>query len=114
MLLGFQVAPRCEHCDLSNAQFSVCAFTAEIDGKVINGTIKEKQKAKDTYDDAIASGHGTNMLSQALFSVDQPTRPDLYPVLLRFDPFASSIKSTIIIIEVSNWRNRSLPAGGEG
>lgn len=39
-------------------QFSVCAFRAEIDDKVIEGQIKEKQKAKDTYDDAIASGHG--------------------------------------------------------
>ena len=36
----------------------MCAFTAEIDGKVIKAQIKEKQKAKQTYDDAIASGHG--------------------------------------------------------
>lgn len=41
-------------------KFSVCAFTAEIDGKVIKGQIKEKQKAKETYDDAIASGHGAH------------------------------------------------------
>ena len=40
-------------------QFAVCAFRAEVDGKVIEGKIKEKQKARETYDDAIAQGHGT-------------------------------------------------------
>ena len=39
-------------------QFSVCRFRAEIDGKVIEGQIKEKEKAKNQYDDAVASGHG--------------------------------------------------------
>ena len=37
----------------------MCSFRAEIDGNIVEGIIKEKQKAKDTYDDAIASGHGT-------------------------------------------------------
>lgn len=45
-------------------QFSVCAFRAEIDGKVIEGQIKEKEKAKEQYDDAIASGHGMFLASE--------------------------------------------------
>lgn len=39
-------------------QFSVCAFRAEIDGNVIEGQIHEKKKAREKYDDAVASGHG--------------------------------------------------------
>ncbi len=35
-----------------------------MDGKVVEGQIKEKEKAKDTYDDAIASGHGAYLLEE--------------------------------------------------
>ncbi len=37
---------------------SITEFYAEIDDKKVIGTIKEKEEAKDEYDDAIASGHG--------------------------------------------------------
>jgi hypothetical protein len=43
---------------------SICDFYAEIDDKKVVGQIKEKEAAKDTYDDAIASGHGAYMLEQ--------------------------------------------------
>ncbi len=43
---------------------SVCKFWAEIDDKKIIGTIKEKEKAKEIYDDAISSGHGAYLLEQ--------------------------------------------------
>lgn len=32
-------------------------FQAEIDGKIIKSVLKEKQKAEEQFDDAIASGH---------------------------------------------------------
>jgi hypothetical protein len=35
---------------------TVSAFYAEVDGRKIEGKVKEKEKAKDDYDDAIASG----------------------------------------------------------
>eukprot|EP01119_Soliformovum_irregulare_P016300 TRINITY_DN4699_c0_g1_i2.p1 TRINITY_DN4699_c0_g1~~TRINITY_DN4699_c0_g1_i2.p1 ORF type:complete len:850 (+),score=284.73 TRINITY_DN4699_c0_g1_i2:75-2624(+) len=43
---------------------AVCNFWAEIDGKKIIGTIKEAEKAKEIYDDAIASGHGAYLLEE--------------------------------------------------
>lgn len=39
------------------AQFSVCGFKAEVDGRVLVGSVKEKQAAKEAYSDAIAQGH---------------------------------------------------------
>eukprot|EP01118_Nematostelium_gracile_P006839 TRINITY_DN2208_c0_g1_i1.p1 TRINITY_DN2208_c0_g1~~TRINITY_DN2208_c0_g1_i1.p1 ORF type:complete len:913 (-),score=285.21 TRINITY_DN2208_c0_g1_i1:11-2749(-) len=47
-----------------DAKASVYEFWAEIDGKKVVGTIKEKQKAIETYEDAIASGHGAYLLEQ--------------------------------------------------
>lgn len=35
---------------------SVSKFWAEIDDQRIDGTVKEKEEAKNIYDDAIASG----------------------------------------------------------
>eukprot|EP01117_Protostelium_nocturnum_P002936 TRINITY_DN1386_c0_g1_i1.p1 TRINITY_DN1386_c0_g1~~TRINITY_DN1386_c0_g1_i1.p1 ORF type:complete len:975 (+),score=369.62 TRINITY_DN1386_c0_g1_i1:106-2925(+) len=37
---------------------SVCSFSAEIEGKKIKSILKEKNKAREDFDDAIASGHG--------------------------------------------------------
>lgn len=34
------------------------SFVIEIDGKTIHSKIKEKEEAKEIYDDAIAEGHG--------------------------------------------------------
>jgi poly [ADP-ribose] polymerase len=43
---------------------SICEFYAEIDDKKVVGQIKEKEAAKNIYDDVIASGHGAYMLEQ--------------------------------------------------
>jgi hypothetical protein len=39
-------------------------FHAEIDGKKVIGQVKEKEQARNDYDDAIASGHGAYLLEQ--------------------------------------------------
>jgi hypothetical protein len=38
---------------------AICSFVAEIDGNKVVGEVKEKEEARETYDDAIAEGHGT-------------------------------------------------------
>ena len=45
---------------------SVCSFYAIVDGKKIEGKIKEKEQAKDQYDDAIASGHSAYLLEEGI------------------------------------------------
>jgi len=45
-------------------KYCICDFTAEIEGKVIKGQCKEKEEAKDIYDDAISEGHGAYLLEQ--------------------------------------------------
>lgn len=42
-------------------------FEVEVDGKVYKGVCKNKTKAKDDYDDAIASGFGAYMVEQGEF-----------------------------------------------
>ena len=49
---------------------SVCNFFALVDGKKVEGKIKEKQQAKDEYDDAIASGNSAYLLEEGI----SPTR----------------------------------------
>jgi Ca-activated chloride channel family protein len=44
---------------------AVCGFFAQIDEQRIDGICKEKEEAKDIYDDAIASGHGAYLLEQS-------------------------------------------------
>ncbi|KAH3764805.1 Vault protein inter-alpha-trypsin domain [Pelomyxa schiedti] len=44
---------------------TVCAFTANIDGKDIKGKIMEKEAARDRYDNAIASGGGGYLLEES-------------------------------------------------
>jgi uncharacterized protein YegL len=46
----------------SNA--AVCSFIAEIDGKKVVGKVKEKEEAREIYDDAIAEGHGAYLLEE--------------------------------------------------
>ncbi|ELR24559.1 von Willebrand factor type A domain containing protein [Acanthamoeba castellanii str. Neff] len=43
---------------------TVSDFTAFIDGNKIKGTIQEKEEARNTYDDAIASGHGAYRMEE--------------------------------------------------
>lgn len=43
---------------------AVSTFYAEIDGKKIKSVLKEKEAAKNDYDDAVASGHGAFLAEQ--------------------------------------------------
>ncbi|KAK3729136.1 hypothetical protein QZH41_005822 [Actinostola sp. cb2023] len=49
---------------------AVCGFQATIDGRTIVAEIQEKQKARDTYDDAISSGHSAFLLEESDESSD--------------------------------------------
>jgi uncharacterized membrane protein required for colicin V production len=48
---------------------AICSFVAEIDGKKVVGEVKEKKEARETYDDAIAEGHGTPIFLLFLFFI---------------------------------------------
>lgn len=43
---------------------SVSAFYALVDGKKVDGKLKEKEEARDDYDDAIAGGHSAFLLEE--------------------------------------------------
>eukprot|EP01087_Luapelamoeba_hula_P007563 TRINITY_DN1849_c0_g1_i1.p1 TRINITY_DN1849_c0_g1~~TRINITY_DN1849_c0_g1_i1.p1 ORF type:complete len:911 (+),score=210.03 TRINITY_DN1849_c0_g1_i1:64-2733(+) len=47
-----------------NDKYCICGFEADVDGKVIVGRCKEKEAAKNIYDDAISEGHGAYLLEQ--------------------------------------------------
>ena len=51
-------------------QAAVCGFQATIDGRTIIAEVREKQEAKDIYDDAISSGHGAYLLEESDESSD--------------------------------------------
>ncbi|XP_031572137.1 von Willebrand factor A domain-containing protein 5A-like [Actinia tenebrosa] len=49
---------------------AVCGFQATIEGRTIVAEIQEKQEARDTYDDAISSGHSAYLLEESDESSD--------------------------------------------
>lgn len=51
---------------------AVCAFEALIDGRVVVGTVMEKEKAFEAYDEAIAAGNGAFLLDEE--------KPDVFTV----------------------------------
>ena len=51
-------------------QAAVCGFQATIDDRTIVAEIQEKQEARDTYDDAISSGHSAFLLEESDESSD--------------------------------------------
>ncbi|XP_022810496.1 von Willebrand factor A domain-containing protein 5A-like isoform X1 [Stylophora pistillata] len=51
-------------------QAAVCGFQATIDGRTIVAEVQEKQEARDTYDDAISSGHSAFLLEESDESSD--------------------------------------------
>ena len=56
-----------------NTGAGVCKFTAEVDGRVIEGVVKEKAEAKTDYDEALKSGHSAFLVEEKLpdvFKVD--------------------------------------------
>ncbi|XP_057373545.1 von Willebrand factor A domain-containing protein 5A-like [Daphnia carinata] len=44
----------------------ICKFTAEVDGRVIEGVVKETKEAQEDYDEAIQSGHSAFLVEEKL------------------------------------------------
>ncbi|KZS05848.1 Uncharacterized protein APZ42_030786 [Daphnia magna] len=44
----------------------ICKFTAEVDGRVIEGVVKETKEAREDYDEAIQSGHSAFLVEEKL------------------------------------------------
>ena len=53
---------------------AVCHFSARVDGRIIEGVVKENEQAQTDYDQAIQSGRAAFMVEQKL--------PDVFKVLL--------------------------------
>jgi Ca-activated chloride channel family protein len=49
---------------------AVCGFEAVVDGRVVKGTVMEREKAFEAYDDAITAGNGAYLLDEE--------RPDVF------------------------------------
>lgn len=49
---------------------SVVSFTCTIGDRVIHGVVKERQEAKQTYDDAVAQGRTAGLMEQSLKAAD--------------------------------------------
>jgi hypothetical protein len=58
---------------------AVCAFEVEIDGKVTKGEVQEKEQARATYDAAVASGQGAQLLEQKRADIFQMSVGNLLP-----------------------------------
>ena len=58
---------------------AVCGFEAEIDGVVTKGVVQEKQQARATYEKAIASGDGAQLLEQKRADIFELTVGNLLP-----------------------------------
>lgn len=43
---------------------AVCGFEVEIDGRVLEGKVLEREKAFEVYDDALSAGHGGYLLDE--------------------------------------------------
>lgn len=48
-----------------DSRAAVCGFEAEIDGRKLIGKVMSVTEARETYDDAIASGGGAYLLEQS-------------------------------------------------
>jgi len=51
----------------------VCRFTAEVDGRLIEGVVKETEEAKSDYEEAMRTGHTAFLVEEKL--------PDVFKVL---------------------------------
>ena len=57
---------------------AVCRFTAEVDGRFIEGVVKETKQAEQDYKEGIESGHTAFLVEEKL--------PDVFKVLLQHLP----------------------------
>ena len=51
----------------------MCKFTAEVDGRNIEGVVKETEEARTDYEQAIQSGHSAFLVEEKL--------PDVFKVI---------------------------------
>ena len=58
---------------------AVCGFEAVVDGTLVVGEVQEREKAFETYDDAIADGHGAFLLDEERPDVFQASIGNLPP-----------------------------------
>ena len=54
----------------------MCKFTAEVDGRNIEGIVKETEEARTDYEHAIQSGHSAFLVEEKL--------PDVFKVTLLY------------------------------
>eukprot|EP01114_Cavostelium_apophysatum_P024203 TRINITY_DN940_c0_g1_i3.p1 TRINITY_DN940_c0_g1~~TRINITY_DN940_c0_g1_i3.p1 ORF type:complete len:876 (-),score=276.34 TRINITY_DN940_c0_g1_i3:53-2680(-) len=85
--------------------FTISSFAAIVEGKRIEGTCKEKEKAKDTYDDAIASGHGAYLMEQS------KEDPDVFTVSVGNLPPGKEATIEISYVTELNFRDDMLIFG---
>jgi hypothetical protein len=70
---------------------AVCGFEALIDGRRISGKVEEREKAFETYDDALAEGHGAYLLDEEradIFTASVGNLPPGKDVVLRITTVA--------------------------
>lgn len=76
----------CKYCFPLEEHAAVCEFEAFINGKHIIGVVQSKKQARETYDDAIASGQGAYLLEQTapdVFTMTVGNLPPSQEVLIR-------------------------------
>ena len=62
-----------------NEGAAVCGFEAVVDGTLVVGEVQEREKAFETYDEAIAEGHGAFLLDEERPDVFQASVGNLLP-----------------------------------
>lgn len=62
-----------------NEGAAVCGFEAVVDGTLVVGEVQEREKAFETYDEAIADGHGAFLLDEERPDVFQASVGNLPP-----------------------------------
>jgi Ca-activated chloride channel family protein len=70
---------------------AVCAFEATIDGRRIVGRVEEREKAFETYDEALADGHGAYLLEEEradIFTASLGNIPPGKEVIIRVETVA--------------------------
>ena len=70
---------------------AVCGFEALVDGRRIVGRVEEREKAFETYDDALAEGHGAYLLDEERADIFTASVGNLLPgkeVVLRITTVA--------------------------
>lgn len=82
---------------------SVSGFVADIEGKKITGVVQEKQKAKDTYDDSIASGGGAFLVEES------EVKPNLFTVSIgNLPPMKETLISVSYVCTINTLPDGSL------